>query len=260
MKKNILGLIFPIAISALLIGCSLTKNKTYKDQIQESNTSTPTPDKPIIPPAEDEVLPDTPPEDDEQLTPPPVIEVTPPTSNNDEGNLPTPEIPNNNNNNTPTNPKPNPNPPLDEAPPVPSPPASENTGSYLNSVEQEIFRMVNEERKKVGVSPLNYNEVMEKYARIKSKDMGDRNYFSHENPDGKLITSEMKKDGVTYSSWGENIAYIDGSSSSIASEIMSMWLNSKGHKENILSTNFTSIGIGVSKHGNKIYATQEFHK
>lgn len=248
MNKNILGLIFPIAIGTLLIGCNLTNDKIDKDQIMESNTSTPMPDEPII---ESQPLPDTSPNDETQVDPPITNDITPPTSNNDGGSFPIPEVPIDSN----TVPSPNPTPPLDEVPP-----ASENNGNYLNSVEQEIFNMVNEERKKVGVSPLNYNEVMEKYARIKSKDMGDRNYFSHENPEGQLITSEMKKNGVTYNAWGENIAYIDGNSSSASSEIMNMWLNSKGHRENILSTNFTSIGIGVSKHGNKIYATQEFYK
>lgn len=103
---------------------------------------------------------------------------------------------------------------------------------------------------------------MEKYARIKSKDMGDNNYFSHEDLSGKLITEKMKQDGVSYRAWGENIAYIGGVSDAnkLAEQFMTNWMNSSGHRANILSTNFESIGIGVYKSGNRVYATQEFYK
>jgi uncharacterized protein YkwD len=133
---------------------------------------------------------------------------------------------------------------------------------FMAEVEQLIFKKVNEERAKVGVPALTYNTVMEKYARIKSKDMGDRGYFSHNDPEGKLITDRMRSDGVSYNTWGENIAYIGGVSdpTALANQFMTNWMNSKGHRENILSTNFTSIGVGVYKIGNKVYATQEFYR
>ena len=71
----------------------------------------------------------------------------------------------------------------------------------------------------------------------------------------------MKQDGVTYKSWGENIAYLSGYGTDpeiLASKFMTNWMNSEGHRKNILSTNFNSIGIGVYQIGTKIYATQEF--
>lgn len=86
----------------------------------------------------------------------------------------------------------------------------EKEGSYLSAVEQLIFEKVNVERKKSGLSTLSYNQTMQKYARSKSADMGDRGYFSHENREGQLITASMQQDGVSYSAWGENIAYIGG--------------------------------------------------
>ena len=133
---------------------------------------------------------------------------------------------------------------------------------FMAQVEQAIFNKVNEERAKVGVAPLSYNYTMEKYARIKSQDMGDNNYFSHTDLSGNYITSNMKADGVSYKAWGENIAYIGGITdpTALANKFMENWMNSEGHKKNILSTNFTSIGVGVYKVGNKVYATQEFYK
>ena len=142
-----------------------------------------------------------------------------------------------------------------------------NRGVYLyqeGKLEEalEIFNKVNEERAKAGVPALTYNNTMQKYARIKSQDMGDNNYFSHEDLNGNLITTKMKNDGVSYRAWGENIAYIGGVSdaNALANQFMTNWMNSSGHRANILSTNFSSIGVGVYKIGNKVYATQEFYK
>lgn len=133
---------------------------------------------------------------------------------------------------------------------------------FMAEVEQAIFKIVNEERAKAGVAPLSYNSTMEKYARIKSQDMGDKNYFSHEDLSGNLITTQMKADGVSYRAWGENIAYIGGNTNAteLAKQFMTNWMNSSGHRANILSTNFDSIGVGVYKIGNKVYATQEFYR
>lgn len=134
--------------------------------------------------------------------------------------------------------------------------------NYIAEIEQAIFQRVNAERSAAGLPALSYNNTMEHYARIKSKDMGDNGYFSHEDKQGNLITAQMKADGVSYRAWGENIAYIQGinSNSALATKFMDNWMNSSGHRANILSTNFSSIGIGVYKIGNTYYATQEFYK
>ena len=134
--------------------------------------------------------------------------------------------------------------------------------NFMAAVEQAIYNKVNEEIAKAGVPALTYNNTMQKYARIKSQDMGDNNYFSHEDLNGNLITTQMKNDGVSYKAWGENIAYIGGnvSADALAEQFMTNWMNSSGHRANILSTNFSSIGVGVYKIGNKVYATQEFYR
>ena len=154
-----------------------------------------------------------------------------------------------------------------------TPPANEGDATTDNStnasdkfmaeVEQAIFNKVNEERVKAGVAPLSYNTTMEKYARIKSQDMGDNNYFSHTDLNGNYITAKMKEDGVSYNSWGENIAYLGGYGTDptvLANQFMTNWMNSSGHRKNILSTDFTSIGVGVYQIGDKVYATQEFYR
>ena len=134
--------------------------------------------------------------------------------------------------------------------------------NFMAQVESRIFERVNAERAKAGVPQLSYNNTMQKYARIKSQDMGVRNYFDHQDPEGNLITAKMKADGVSYMAWGENIAYIGGVSdaNALADQFMTNWMNSPGHRANILSSNFKSIGVGVYKSGNRVYATQEFFK
>lgn len=150
----------------------------------------------------------------------------------------------------------------ERAPIINTPAQSVASDQFMSDVEKIIFTKVNEERAKAGVPALTYNTTMEKYARVKSKDMGDRGYFSHNDPEGKLMSDRMRSEGVAYNSWGENIAYIGGVSepTALANQFMTNWMNSQGHRQNILSTNFTSIGVGVYKIGNKVYATQQFHR
>ena len=138
--------------------------------------------------------------------------------------------------------------------------AINNSSDFMNEVEQLIFKLVNEERAKANLSPLSYNSSLEKYARIKSQDMGNRAYFSHEDPEGKYITDKMKEDGFSYSAWAENIAYLSENTDAnyLANTFMNNWMNSSGHRANILTNNCTSIGIGVCSINGKVYATQEF--
>lgn len=133
---------------------------------------------------------------------------------------------------------------------------------FMAQVEQAIYKQVNEQRVKAGLSPLSHSDTMQKYARMKSEDMAKNNYFDHKDKSGKLMSDKMKADGVQYSAWGENIAYISGISdpTELANMFMKNWMNSPGHRANILSPNFKSIGVGVYKSGNKVYATQEFYK
>lgn len=136
------------------------------------------------------------------------------------------------------------------------------SNNFFENIESIILQRVNEERAKEGLTALTYSSTMRKYARIKSMDMGDRGYFEHRDPEGRLISDIIKKDGITYKAWGENIAYIGGMTDevAIAERFMNNWMNSPSHKANILCDRFSEIGIGVYKIGNRFYATQEFFK
>ena len=75
------------------------------------------------------------------------------------------------------------------------------------------------------------------------------------------MNERIQADGITYRAWGENIAYIQGINdyNALGIRFMDNWMNSPGHKANILSSNFSSIGVGVCKIGDTYYATQEFY-
>ena len=122
----------------------------------------------------------------------------------------------------------------------------------VSSYEQEVIRLVNEERAKYGLDPLTYDWELSRVARYKSQDMKDNNYFSHTSPTYGSPFQMMKTFGITYKSAGENIAR--GQKTPAA--VVNAWMNSSGHRANILSTSYTHIGVGYVADGN--YWTQMF--
>jgi len=98
---------------------------------------------------------------------------------------------------------------------------------------------VNQERAKAGLSALTSDSLLAKVATDKAKDMYDNNYFSHTSPTYGSPFDMMRSYGVKYSYAGENIA--KGQKS--PQEVMNAWMNSAGHKANILSPNFKKIGV-----------------
>lgn len=134
--------------------------------------------------------------------------------------------------------------------------------SYWADVESFIFSMVNQERSKAGQATLGLNSQMTTFAREKSKEMIELNYFDHNSPKNGYIQDILSKNGIGYSAVGENIAMVQGedlSADAMAKKLMDMWMNSPGHRANILSPNFKEIGIGVARQGNLIKATQDFY-
>lgn len=127
----------------------------------------------------------------------------------------------------------------------------------LKSLEDEVFRLVNVERAKQGLPALTYNWQAARVARLKSQDMIDRNYFSHTSPTYGSPFTMMQNFGLRFSSAAENIAY----GQRTPAEVMNAWMNSPGHRANILSRNVTQIGVGAAKKSNgTIYWTQMFLK
>ena len=125
----------------------------------------------------------------------------------------------------------------------------------VNATEKEVVRLVNVERQKNGLSPLVLDADLSKVARAKSQDMSTNRYFSHTSPTYGSPFEMMKKFGIKYSSAGENIAM----GQPTAEAVVKAWMNSDGHRANILSKNFTKIGVGYFKGSNgSPYWTQMF--
>jgi uncharacterized YkwD family protein/spore coat assembly protein SafA len=123
------------------------------------------------------------------------------------------------------------------------------------SVESEVVRLVNIERAKNGLKPLTANWQLARVARYKSEDMRDKGYFSHTSPTYGSPFDMMKNFRVSYSSAGENIA----AGQTTAQAVMDSWMNSPGHRQNILSANYTEIGVGYCSGGSyRHYWTQMF--
>lgn len=134
--------------------------------------------------------------------------------------------------------------------------------------EQEIVFLVNEERDAHGLEPLFIHGELATIARAHSDDMGKRGFYSHVNPDGtspdERITAALS-DRYYLTGTSENIAYRESSDGfadtpqeHLARQFMDGWMSSPGHRENILRADSTHIGVGLSRVGNRIYATQKF--
>lgn len=135
------------------------------------------------------------------------------------------------------------------------------SSTYLARVEDEIFNATNAERTKAGLKPFSRNITANSYARSKSLDMLTNNYFDHNSPTKGYIWDIAAKDGWRYSKIGENIYTSTGYSkdSITGNSIVNSWMNSSGHRANILNPEFTDIGIGVTYKDGKLYATQVFY-
>ncbi|WP_431088373.1 CAP domain-containing protein [Paenibacillus sp. 8b26] len=103
----------------------------------------------------------------------------------------------------------------------------------------EVVKLVNNERSQKGLSPLASNAKLTEVALAKAKDMSTNNYFSHTSPTYGSPFDMMKKFGVSYTYAGENIAM----GQQTPQEVMKAWMNSQGHRENILKAEYTQIGV-----------------
>ncbi|MFZ3577974.1 CAP domain-containing protein [Virgibacillus sp. DJP39] len=122
----------------------------------------------------------------------------------------------------------------------------------LSQYEQQVVELTNAERVERGLNPLKIDLELSRVAREKSRDMSANNYFSHTSPTYGSPFDMMKSYGITYRSAGENIA----KGQRTPEEVVNGWMNSEGHRANILSTKFTHIGVGYISDGN--YWTQQF--
>jgi len=123
-------------------------------------------------------------------------------------------------------------PPTQAAAPAPA----ANYGAY----EQQVVDLVNKERAAAGLPSLKVNSKLSGVAEKKAEDLRDQNYFAHQSPTYGSPFDMMKQFGISYTAAGENIARGQRTPESV----MDGWMNSPGHKANILNSSFTEIGVG----------------
>ncbi|AUZ26183.1 hypothetical protein BHT94_02750 [Bacillus licheniformis] len=124
--------------------------------------------------------------------------------------------------------------------------------SSVSAYEKKVVELTNAERQKQGLKPLQIDETLSKSARAKSQDMKDKNYFDHQSPTYGSPFDMMKSFGISYKTAGENIA----KGQKTPEEVVKAWMNSEGHRKNILNPNFTHIGVGYVESGS--IWTQQF--
>lgn len=118
--------------------------------------------------------------------------------------------------------------------------SSSTETSNMNSDEKEVFDLINKQRTNNGLATLKNDSEVQRVARIKAQDMVDNNYFSHTSPTYGSPFDMLKSFKISYKTAGENIAGNSSNSSAVTA-----WMNSSGHKANILNSNFNYTGIGV---------------
>lgn len=112
--------------------------------------------------------------------------------------------------------------------------------SGISTDEQVLLNLVNNARANAGAAPLSFDVNLVKTARLKAQDMVDNNYFSHQSPTYGSPFDMMKQFGITFRTAGENIA-----GNSTVQGAFNAWMNSPGHKANILNGSFDYTGIGI---------------
>lgn len=117
---------------------------------------------------------------------------------------------------------------------------SNTSTSIMNTDEKEVFDLINKQRTNNGLPALKEDNEVQRVARIKAQDMVNNNYFSHTSPTYGSPFDMLKSFKITYKSAGENIAGNSSNSAAVTS-----WMNSSGHKANILNNKFNYTGIGV---------------
>jgi uncharacterized YkwD family protein len=122
----------------------------------------------------------------------------------------------------------------------------------ISQMAQQVIDLTNNERKKNGLPPLQSDPSLSKVAQTKSNDMEAKHYFSHTSPTYGSPFDMMRDFGVTYKAAGENIAM----GQTTAQQVVNAWMNSEGHRKNILSASYTNIGVGFTSKGN--YWSQMF--
>ncbi|SCI03598.1 uncharacterized protein%2C YkwD family [uncultured Clostridium sp.] len=122
-------------------------------------------------------------------------------------------------------------------------PDQPETDGSQDAFANQVVKLVNEERAKAGLSPLSVNSKAANAAQTRAREI--EKSFSHTRPDGSSFNTALTEAGVSFRGAGENIAY----GQTTPQQVMEGWMNSSGHRANILNANYTSIGVGHYKNG-----------
>lgn len=125
------------------------------------------------------------------------------------------------------------------------------------AMEDSTLSLINVERRNAGVAPLAMRDDLRDVARAHSQDMAERDFHSHTNPDGESPWDRIRKAGIAHSSSAENIAWNNHPKS--VNVAINDWMNSPGHRNNMLSAGYTHTGMGIAPDGaGGYYFTQVF--
>lgn len=127
----------------------------------------------------------------------------------------------------------------------------------VKTMENQVIKLVNQARVNAGLQPFTANWELSRVSRYKSQDMINKGYFGHTSPTYGSPFTMMQNFGIRFTAAGENIAM----GQRTAQEVMNTWMNSPGHRANILNPSFNQIGVGLAKNSNgTCYWTQQFIK
>ncbi|MFG2042398.1 CAP domain-containing protein [Dactylosporangium sp. NPDC048998] len=139
-----------------------------------------------------------------------------------------------------------------------TPPAKPKTSAAAQggnaAYEAQVLTIVNSERAKAGCQPLAYNAKLRAAAYKHSADMAARNYFSHDTPEGVSFATRITNEGYRWSNAAENIA----KGQRTPEDVMNAWMNSSGHRANILNCKLKDLGVGLAYQGKTPIWTQDF--
>ena len=216
-------------------GDNQPENPDTPDDNQPENPDTPDDNQPENPDTPDDNQPENPdiPDDNQPENPDTPDDNQPENPGTPDGSLP--ENPDTPDNNQPGNPS------------VP-----DNDTENADFVRQ-VVNLVNQERAKAGLSPVTADTSIQAAAQVRAKEI--EKSFSHTRPDGSSFSTALTQQGVTYRGSGENIAW----GQKTPEQVMNGWMNSEGHRANILNKNFTKIGVGYHQNASGTnYWTQLF--
>ena len=128
----------------------------------------------------------------------------------------------------------------------------EDNDSSQGDYASQVVALVNAERAKYGLSALKVDSRVQQAAQVRAAETVQS--FSHTRPNGSSFSTALTEAGVSYTRSGENIAY----GQSTPQQVVQAWMNSSGHRANILNESFTTIGVGYTVSGDTAYWAQLF--